>query len=482
MHRNKSITIIAPVLLLAILSIACSLLQPAANMPVPVETAVEATFTAQAPGDKSSPEATPTQEPTSSFPTPAPTESTPATPGEPTPTAPATSSPVKQPSGPETTPGPSVLRVVYVKDGNVWFWQEGGEPAALTSAGQAYDVRISDDGLLVAFARQVNDTHTELWAVNTDGSEERRLVSVSDLSDMDPGALAVAINRFEWIPGSHTVAYNTREVFEGPGLALYNDLRLIDADSLTHGTLLAPGDGGEFYYSSDGTQIAISTPTRLSLVNADATNRRDLVDYPAVITYSEYLFYPVPQWAPDGSMLRVAIPPEDPLAEPAQPTALWQVPVDGSPAVKTSSLPAAPFFGSEVSFSPDLKLVAYVREIGDPAANQRELHLAYPDGSTDLIYLAAPLLQFESWSPDSQHFILSTGDDRAMQMGSPSAAPAPLPDGAGVFSLDWIDANRFIYSKESPGGFELRTGSLDGKAAALIDTAAGPPPNLDIAH
>jgi hypothetical protein len=85
----------------------------------------------------------------------------------------------------ESTPtpisGPSVLHVAFVKDGNIWLWREGEEVVSLTRAGAFTDPRISDDGEIVAFTRG-----EELWAVNSDGTDERPLVTRENLGAMEP--------------------------------------------------------------------------------------------------------------------------------------------------------------------------------------------------------------------------------------------------------------------------------------------------------
>jgi hypothetical protein len=43
------------------------------------------------------------------------------------------------------------------------------------------------------------------------------------------------------VPGSHKLAFNTQQTFEGPGLFLFDDLHLVDADALTLTTLLPAG-------------------------------------------------------------------------------------------------------------------------------------------------------------------------------------------------------------------------------------------------
>ena len=152
---------------------------------------------------------------------------------------------------------------------------------------------------------------------------------------MDPDALGVAPFRIAWIPGTHILAFNTRQVVEGPGLSIYNDLRFVDVDRAELTTFLAPGSGGEFIISPDGRQIAISgattTPNAISLINVDGSNlRSNLVVYDSVLTYSEYAYYARPVWSAGSDSLLVTIPPVDSLIMPRHPTTIWYIPTDGS--------------------------------------------------------------------------------------------------------------------------------------------------------
>jgi hypothetical protein len=115
-------------------------------------------------------------------------------------------------------------------------------------------------------------------------------------------------------------------------------------------TLLPHGQGGEFIYSPNGQEIAISTATSISLVHTDGTNRREVLTYPMVATYSEYSFYAMPIWAADSSSLRVAIPPADPLGEPRQPTTLWTIPSMEISPLKNGSIMAAPSCAENCNF------------------------------------------------------------------------------------------------------------------------------------
>jgi len=378
----------------------------------------------------------------------------------------------------------SGLKVAYIKDGDIWLWSSDDIKSQLTSSGMVYALNISDDGQVIAFLRQIDDFHAELWAINSDGTNEKRLISVYDLDEMiadirDPNAVAINPYHFDWVPGSHKVAFNTQQVFQGPGLFLFDDLRIIDADTNVFFTLLTPGKGGEFNYSPDGSQIAISTPTDISLVDSNGGDRRSALPYDQVITYSEYRYYAKPFWAPDSLSLRVAIPPADPLTEPRLPTSLWYIPADGSLSYQLGSVIAEPFFSSEVSYSPDLSLIIFVRETGAPSENTSELYIAKPDGSGEWVYQKAHLLQFKGWSPDASHFVLSKGEDWETQLGQIIAVPEPLTsDPYGIHDVRWVDANYFIYQRENIGTFDLLLESLDGELIH-IDSIPAPPAQYD---
>jgi hypothetical protein len=216
-------------------------------------------------------------------------------------------------------------------------------------------VKISGDGTIVAFLKG-----NDLWAVDSDGTQERQLLSPDDLDAGESEGPGLSVNRLEWVPGTHTLAFNTR-LNLAYGLALNDDLHLVDADTLEQSVLLPPGEGGEFYYSPDGRKVAIVTPGEISLIDANGEHRRDrALTYTPVNTGSEYQFYARPAWAPDGSALRVLIPPVDSLTRPAQHSTVWQIPADGSPAYMLTSIEAAPLVSADsLAFSPNLEYVAY---------------------------------------------------------------------------------------------------------------------------
>ena len=60
------------------------------------------------------------------------------------------------------------LKVAYIVDGDVWYWELGQTPLQLTTSGDAVDVILSDDWSQAAFMRQIDQYRQALWVVNTD--------------------------------------------------------------------------------------------------------------------------------------------------------------------------------------------------------------------------------------------------------------------------------------------------------------------------
>ena len=375
------------------------------------------------------------------------------------------------------------LLIVYTKDNNLWRWTKNGV-LQLTTSADVYSPHISPDGSVVAYLRPIDDFHIELWATNIDGTNTRRLVSISDLDSIgaakrDPSAVAIIPHQFEWIPDTLSLAFNTRQLFQGPGMELLNDLNMVGFNSGIITTVLAPGNGGMFYYAPNASRVAIVQPSKILLTNLDGSESRELLIYDPVITYSEYRYYAQPVWSTGSDFMRVAIPPADPLADPALPTEIWTLTVEDAPAEQTGTVIASPFFEAPVSISPDLSRLAYIRSEAQTGEYIKDLMIAAVDGGGEWFYSKGQALDFEAWSPDSTHFAFVSGENMQGWLGGLDISPTPLSqDPTGVLSVNWIDAARFVYVQQQPGGFGIFLGS-PGKPPIPIDTTTGSPPSLD---
>jgi hypothetical protein len=345
-------------------------------------------------------------------------------------------------------PAPSRLLVAFVRDDRLWLWEaETREAQSLASTSRTNgEVKISDDGTVIAFLKG-----NELWAVGSDGKGERRLLIPDDLAAIEPEGPGLSINRLEWVPGTHTLAFNTR-LNLAFGLALSDDLHLVDADTLEQRTLLPPGEGGEFYYSLDGSQIAIVTPGEISLIDANGENRRDgALTYTPVNTGSEYQFYAQPAWAPDGSALRVLIPPVSAITRPTEHTTIWHIPADGAPAWMVSSIDAAPLVSADsLAFSPDLEFVAYpqLRQPEGVSPDQAESWLEVlrvANGDRQAYPYANILFR---WAPDSRRFaFLADRYEPQLYIGqwSGETVRGSVDPGTPVYDVRWVDAEHYLF-------------------------------------
>jgi hypothetical protein len=433
-----------PLAALIFLSLACSLsggAAPTASSPSAdsVNTAVAGTLTAAAPPMQELPYGTPTEAPAEA--TAAPTE--PAQPAQP------------------------VLAAAFTDNArNLWAWREDGAALQLTSSGDVEQVWLAPDGQKVAFSRSTDFQHYTLWLIGTGGAGELQLMSTDEIqsSNSDPSAVGGMVYQAAWTPDSRSLLASTRPLYEGPGLALNYDLWSIAADSGAKHLILEPGEGGMFFISPDGQQLALSRPTGMDLINLDGSNRRSQVlTYASMITYSEYLYHPMPVWAPDSSYLRVIIPVEDPLASPLPPASLFRIPTDGSQAVPEGTIPLAAF--TEAQYAPDLQHIAYLTALGQ---SKRELRIAAYNGETERV-IASGEVGFLRWAPDSSGFAYYSGLPTDALLGDLSGTVSDLADVKPVFSVRWIDSTRLFFMTRTDTHWQVRLGDAGGGSSLLAE-------------
>lgn len=390
------------------------------------------------------------------------------------PTVPATLAPTASPAPAETstvpaapqTPAPDRLLVVYIDTArNMWLW-DGTSSLALAETGDVTSALISPDGAWVAYTRSADYVHTSLWVIAPNGTGARELVSEADFAALPRVEFAITTGpaQVQWVPGTHSLAYNTTPRFEGPGFILNDDLRLVNAETGEKTTLLEPGKGGFFRYSPDGSQIAVAQHRAVHLVNADGTNyRANVFTYHDINTASEYLYYADPVWTPDGSALRMAIPPSEPWTETPEPTTLWHIPVNGEPAVQVGQVNA--LFFLEPLHAPDGGHIAYISRM-DPFGNLSKLMTASYDGSGASEYRTGQINNIV-WAPDSRHFAFMDGAGPSTFVAGPESTPEPLTDVIDAYGVRWVDASRFLFLRKVIGGWELRLGEL-GQPSVLV--------------
>lgn len=392
-------------------------------------------------------------------------EALPTASGTPVPTPSPSPSPLPTPTA---TPTPPVLHIAYIETNDLWALEPGESPVRLTRSGNIGDVRVTSDGeLIVYLVRDANFEFMELRAIGFDGTGDRLLLGADALAGLYPleGFLRYTLADFILAPGTHQVLLNTRGVFEGPGLAKSDDLLALDADSGALTQLLAPGQGGDFTLSPDGTQLAIVRPSSISFVRADGTDlRAEVLSFSLVQTFSEYFYYPRPIWSPEGDSVLVAIPGENPFAESPSGTIRRVPAAGGAPSVLASI--SGDLFRPQAEaqlISPDGTTVAYLR--AGAVSGEEELVL-YRPGTGESFTVASGTLQWKGWAPDSIHFAYTNGTGLDLFIGGIGEPAQPLGSGAG---LRWIDDQQYLYLEGAPGDWTLTHASFSAAPQSLVE-------------
>ncbi|MFQ5923410.1 MAG: hypothetical protein ACE5M4_11255, partial [Anaerolineales bacterium] len=176
-----------------------------------------------------------------------------------------------------STPEPQNLRIAYTDSGNLWALEIGSAPRQLTDGGGISEVRLSDDGEWIAYTIRDPDQDTaELHSLRFDGSNPQVLLDAASFDALYPLEAFVhyTLSNLDFLPASHILLFNTRGVFEGPGLAKNDDLLAVDVTTGQINPLLAPGVGGDFTASPTGDPIAIVRPDSLGFVSVNGADLR----------------------------------------------------------------------------------------------------------------------------------------------------------------------------------------------------------------
>lgn len=341
---------------------------------------------------------------------------------------------------------------IFTKDNGLWAMNSDGTQEWLLATGiDGRQVSISDDGTVIVFTKD-----NGLWAVNSDGTQERLLVSESDFAAMPPTNPGVQLEQIYWIPCTHQLLFNTR-VQAGYGRVLADDLYVVDTDTQMLKNLFPPGKGGNIFLGPNGQQLALVTPTSITLANYDGSSPQTVLTYREIATGSEVKFYPRPMWSSDSQSLYLALPPTNPMYDNPGPTTFWNLPVYGGEAIKLSEFVAA---WGKTSIAPDLSLIAYSTVIREGENISQTLHIIRPDG---LEIASFPERRLFSWTPDLTHYIFQSNQD--FYIGDLSGGSVQVIGvEREVIGLSWLDSTRFlVYHRDEAGQTKLSLGTIEGE-------------------
>jgi hypothetical protein len=326
----------------------------------------------------------------------------------------------------------SGLLVVYEKSGNLWVWA-GGAGVQITNSGVDSRPRLSADGKLVAFLRGA-----ELWVTETSGNNPQKLYG-------EAGALPF---QFEFAPNSHSLYFTSASSNHAPQF----DLNLADADGGTFRSLLPTGQGGDFTFQPDGSQLALVQPDKIIVAHADGTGAQIVYKFPAVKGQKgDYL--PHITWMENGYGFKTVIP--------GNPTRFMFIMSTGGQPAQLAEFKAVAPSVSDTYIAPDGSKLMYLKQQHD----NLELHII--DASTaDKSYFAYAHAKFGilGWTPDSKNVLFWVEDPEQTWVNSDNVR-RPLGDVTYASNVTWVNESSFLFLNKS----ELRLRTL-GRPSQVIDS------------
>jgi hypothetical protein len=386
----------------------------------------------------------------------------------PTPVAPAATPTAAPPPTPTSVPLPTqaptepggvfgfACSLAYASESRVYCPGEGGTPVMVAedTRGTISAVAVSSDGAWVAYIVNLppENATSELWAVKPGGDAAPiRLVRPEQLVSPRPDTTSSPRN-IAWLAGTHTLIFDTRFVpsggIQGPGEYIHNDLWRVEAETGALRNLLPAQAGGNFHLSPDGQRIAISGATSIQLLNVDGSNLRTVIEYPMIITYSEYQYKPAVVWSTDSAFFTVFVPSPDPMAADSSAT-IFRVAAAGDSGETMGRFDGNFVFGGPLGpgLSPDGRRLVYGRSTEQGVSN---LVLVGVDGSDPTIFDSTSLsANGWGWSPDSEWYGYGIVPDGSNVLLRRNGALQEFGAGLTLVGLEWVDATSFYFSAVS---------------------------------
>ena len=365
-------------------------------------------------------------------------------------TQPASSAVVPEATVPASPAAPTaaprrVLHVAYWGAGQITLWTEGAGPRRLAAATNVEQVRLSDDGQVVAYlAADPATGGFGVFAVNADGTGQRLLAGQSYWKNSPPPSPA---GNLGFAPASHMLYFTTGQ----------NDLYRVDPAQGAPVAVLPAGQGGFFAFSPDGRWMTLYHPDELVLAQAAGSDTHVAWQFPADYRWTNA--GPEIRWKSDSSGFFV-VSPSGPV-DAFDNMTVWFAPVAGQPVKQLTY--TGPY---GANLSPDGRTVVYLDGRQDPVL----VHVVCPD-CKDTLYGGLPgnVVGFLGWAPDSRHFLLDLSPDLRLNLPYLCALgeqPARLVDKDDAAPVVWVDAQRVLFSSHGMSLHLQRVGSPSTTVAA----------------
>jgi Tol biopolymer transport system component len=399
----------------------------------------------------------------------------------PTPIPAPTNTPAPEPTTPPVAASNPAL--FYMATGNVWQMSlqvgSGGvsktaDPQQLTNLGNVRRFEVAPDGRRL-WLISGTDGNEALSILNLENNQLQTVASTAALPSLpaEYGDVIRIFGAVQWFPNSQKIGFNSYIIGrEGPGLGTLNDWWTVDVSGAVAQILPIGQAGAEFAIAPSGNPVLFASATEVLMANADGTNRRNLITFESIITYSEYTYAPRMQWTADGQHAWVAIPSADPLDASAY-AQIWRIAADGG------TVPFARLLGNvlfnPVQWASNGARLAYVRQIIAPSNPPVQLVLAQGngDGQTDYGNSVSGSIQFLGWNTTSDRLAYVGTDSTSRQtayVGTPNGAFVSLPfePTSNLSDLLWLDATHYVAVVQQGGNTTIYGGNETGAVSPLV--------------
>jgi hypothetical protein len=278
----------------------------------------------------------------------------------------------------------------------------------------------------------------------------------------------VLIGQMQWLADSEAIAFNTYagDWMSSFGMGKQEDLWTVDL----MGDLIErfpAGEGGGTFVILSNDVVVFGQTTAVVRANLDGTNKETLIEFPNVLTYSEYLYYTQIQSHHDTQDAHTAIASPDSRIE--QSASLWHIPLQGQ-AEPLSSVESI-VLQSPIYWSPDGSKIGYVRNLYD---EPKVLILAQGDGGQPVEYAVKDVEKFLSWNSAGTYFVYVGKNYYAVGQVGEEPLVVFLAEGKTAVSAQWLNDNAFIIALGSTENWDFRLQTAVGPATRLVSGSSTP--------
>ena len=358
------------------------------------------------------------------------------------------------------------LRMVLVKNGNLYIQNGTNPPVQITHSGKDRNPIMSVDGVKIVFYRGEN--FDNVYSINSDGSQEQAIIISQSLPILGRGD----IKALTFIPKTHFLLFNTylcnprEHLYDAPDckVGIYS----VDTDTGKINELISELSGNgiqthNFEISPDGHLISVAASGHIDIYSL-SMQKMDISQSNAILynltTPDEFL--PLQYWLPDSSGL-IAILSEDKYNEPGTPPqtySAWRYTIKGNSAIQISlDQPIIRSLDCNFSVSPNRNWIFYISEkepslyIGN--LNNGRTQSYNWKGGCPSSYRSSP-----QWSSDSQYF--ASGG----RIGAVDGTVIPID---GDF-LGWIDDSYYFYAATKDNSPKIYIGTSGVEVMALPES------------